>query len=46
MGNEAGQAGWINISTSNADLHGKTENHVLKLEFKTPGIEAFTFTFG
>jgi len=28
------------------DLHGKTENHVLKLEFQTPGIQAYTFTFG
>jgi hypothetical protein len=28
------------------DLHGKTENHILKLEFQTPGIQAYTFTFG
>lgn len=28
------------------DLHGKAENHILKLEFQTPGIEAFAFTFG
>ncbi len=28
------------------DLKGKTENHILKLEFQTPGIQAFTFTFG
>lgn len=28
------------------DLHGKTEKHILKLEFQTPGIQAFTFTFG
>ncbi len=28
------------------DLHGKTENHTLKLEFQTPGIQAYTFTFG
>ncbi len=28
------------------DLHGKTENHIVKLEFQTPGIEAYTFTFG
>jgi len=28
------------------DLHGKTENHTLKLEFQTPGVQAFTFTFG
>ena len=28
------------------DLHGKIENHLLKLEFQTPGIQAYTFTFG
>jgi len=28
------------------NLHGKTESHVLKLEFQTPGIQAFAFTFG
>jgi thiol-disulfide isomerase/thioredoxin len=28
------------------DLHGKIENHTLKLEFLTPGTQAFTFTFG
>src|SRR5258708_5716327 len=28
------------------DLHGKTGNHILKLEFQTPGIQAYTFTFG
>lgn len=28
------------------NLHGKTENHTLKLEFLTPGVQAFTFTFG
>jgi cytochrome c biogenesis protein CcdA/thiol-disulfide isomerase/thioredoxin len=28
------------------DLQGKTENHTLKLEFQTPGVEAFAFTFG
>ena len=28
------------------DLQGKTENHTLKLEFQTPGIQAFAFTFG
>ena len=28
------------------DLHGKTENHLLRLEFQTPGIQAFAFTFG
>lgn len=28
------------------DLKGKTENHILKLEFQVPGIEAFAFTFG
>ena len=28
------------------ELKGKTENHILKLEFITPGIQAFAFTFG
>ena len=28
------------------DLRGKTENHILKLEFQTPGIQVYTFTFG
>jgi cytochrome c biogenesis protein CcdA/thiol-disulfide isomerase/thioredoxin len=28
------------------NLHGKTENHMLKLEFLTPGIQVYTFTFG
>jgi len=28
------------------NLHGKTENHLLKLEFETPGIQGFAFTFG
>ena len=28
------------------NLKGKTENHMLKLEFLTPGIEVFAFTFG
>ena len=28
------------------DLHGKTENHILRLEFQTPGVQAYTFTFG
>lgn len=28
------------------DLGNKTENHTLKLEFVTPGTEAYTFTFG
>jgi len=28
------------------DLHGKKEDHILKLEFQTPGTQAFTFTFG
>lgn len=27
------------------DLKGKTENHTLKLEFLTPGTEAYAFTF-
>ena len=28
------------------DLQGKTQNHILKLEFQTPGTQAYTFTFG
>ena len=28
------------------DLHGAVQNHLLKLEFQTPGISAYTFTFG
>jgi cytochrome c biogenesis protein CcdA/thiol-disulfide isomerase/thioredoxin len=28
------------------DLKNKTENHILRLEFLSSGIEAFTFTFG
>ena len=28
------------------DLHGKTENHLLRLEFQTLGTQTFAFTFG
>ncbi len=28
------------------DLKGKSGNHILKLEFQTPGVQAFAFTFG
>lgn len=28
------------------DLRGKRGDHVLKLEFQTPGLKAYTFTFG
>lgn len=28
------------------DLKGATENHILKIEFESPGIEIFAFTFG
>ena len=28
------------------NLGQKTENHIIKLEFTTPGIQAYTFTFG
>ena len=28
------------------NLHGKTEQHVLTLQFQTPGTEVFAFTFG
>ena len=42
--------GFITINTDRlynvVDLQGKTEEHILKLEFESPGIQAFTFTFG
>ncbi|MFI5265385.1 MAG: thioredoxin family protein, partial [Candidatus Levyibacteriota bacterium] len=28
------------------DLHGKMEQHTIRLDFQTPGTQAFTFTFG
>ena len=28
------------------NLHGNYSNHVLELDFKTPGVKAFAFTFG
>lgn len=28
------------------DFHGKVEEHVLQLQFLTPGLKAYTFTFG
>ncbi len=28
------------------DLHGNIKDHVLRLEFQKPGVEAYTFTFG
>ena len=28
------------------DLKGKTEKHILKLEFENSGVEVFAFTFG
>ena len=42
--------GMLTVSTDRLynliNLHGKTETHLLKLEFQTPGIQAFAFTFG
>jgi len=42
--------GLISVDTdrlySVVDLRGKTESHLLRLEFKTPGIQVYTFTFG
>lgn len=42
--------GVLNVTTDRLynliDLHGKTENHVLKLEFETPGTQGYAFTFG
>ncbi len=44
------QSGIVSVITDRlyniVDLHGKTENHALKFEFQTPGVEAYTFTFG
>lgn len=28
------------------DMHGKTSQHTVRLDFQTPGTQAFTFTFG
>lgn len=28
------------------DLKGSFENHILRLEFQTPGIQVYTYTFG
>ncbi len=28
------------------DLHGRIADHLLELRFKTPGTQAFAFTFG
>lgn len=28
------------------NLHGKTENHILQLQFKATGLQAYAFTFG
>jgi len=42
--------GIINVNADRlynlVDFHGKTESHILKLEFQAPGIQAYTFTFG
>lgn len=42
--------GIINVDTDRLynliNLHGKTENHKLRLEFQTPGTEVYAFTFG
>ncbi len=44
------QDGIITVNTDRLynliDLKGKVENHILRLEFQTPGIEVFAFTFG
>lgn len=44
------QNGMVTVPTDRlyhlVDLHGKTESHLLKLEFLTPGIQGFAFTFG
>jgi len=42
--------GIINVTTDRlydiVNIHGSSGNHILKLEFVTPGIQAYTFTFG
>jgi thiol-disulfide isomerase/thioredoxin len=42
--------GMVTIDTDRlyniVDLHGKTESHILQLDFLTPGVQAYTFTFG
>ncbi len=42
--------GFVTIDTDRlyniVDLHGKTGEHLLKLEFESDGVQAFTFTFG
>jgi cytochrome c biogenesis protein CcdA/thiol-disulfide isomerase/thioredoxin len=43
-------SGIVNVDSDRlynlVNLHGRTENHILKLEFQTPGIQVYTFTFG
>ncbi len=44
------QNGVLNVDTERlynlVNLHGKNENHLLRLEFLTPGTQVFAFTFG
>ncbi len=44
------QNGVVNVNTDRlynlVDLHGNTENHILRLEFETSGTQVFAFTFG
>jgi cytochrome c biogenesis protein CcdA/thiol-disulfide isomerase/thioredoxin len=44
------QNGIINVTTDRlynlVNLHGKTENHLLHIDFLTPGTEVYAFTFG
>ncbi len=44
------QNGIITVDTDRlyniVDLKDKADNHILKLEFQNPGVEAFAFTFG
>jgi len=37
-----GYAGLYNL----IDLGHKTESHTVELQFQTPGVQAYTFTFG
>jgi hypothetical protein len=42
--------GVITVSTDKlydiVNMKGNTKNHLLELRFKTPGVQAFAFTFG
>ncbi|MBP7992674.1 MAG: hypothetical protein KAZ30_03400 [Candidatus Magasanikbacteria bacterium] len=45
-----GKPGYANVDSERLynliDLDGQASEHLLTLEFETPGTEAFAFTFG